>query len=75
VVEDSINGLRAGVAAGMTTVLVPNTSVPPAPGAEAIADHVLARLRDLDPAALPLRVADGEPGGRPAPGRPGTATA
>jgi HAD superfamily hydrolase (TIGR01509 family) len=75
VVEDSINGLRAGVAAGMTTVLVPNTSVPPAPGAEAIADHVLARLRDLDPAALPLRVADGEPVGRPAPGRPDTATA
>jgi HAD superfamily hydrolase (TIGR01509 family) len=60
VVEDSINGLRAGVAAGMTTVLVPNTSVPPAPGAEAIADHVLARLRDLDPAALPVRGAAAE---------------
>jgi HAD superfamily hydrolase (TIGR01509 family) len=55
VVEDSINGLRAGLAAGMTTVLVPNPSVPPAPGAEAIADHVLARLVDLDPAALALR--------------------
>lgn len=55
VVEDSINGLRAGRAAGMTAVLVPNASVPPGPGAEAIADHVLARLGDLDPAALSLR--------------------
>ncbi|MEW5992414.1 MAG: HAD family phosphatase [Chloroflexota bacterium] len=55
VIEDSINGLRAGRAAGMTAVLVPNASVPPAPGAEALADHVLARLSDLDPAALRLR--------------------
>jgi HAD superfamily hydrolase (TIGR01509 family) len=55
VVEDSINGLRAALDAGMTTVLVPNTSVPPAPGAEALADHVLARLGDLDPAAIALR--------------------
>lgn len=55
VVEDSINGLRAGLDAGMTTVLVPNLSVPPAPGAEAFADHVLARLSDLDPAAIPVR--------------------
>ena len=55
VIEDSINGLLAGRAAGMTTVLVPNVSVPPAPGAEAIAHHVLARLSDLDPAALSLR--------------------
>jgi HAD superfamily hydrolase (TIGR01509 family) len=57
VVEDSINGLRAGVAAGMTAVLVPNASVPPAAGAEAIADRVLPRLSDLDPAAVPLRAA------------------
>jgi len=55
VVEDSINGLRSGVDAGMTTVLVPNLSVPPAPGAESIADHVLARLSDLDPATIPVR--------------------
>ena len=32
VVEDSLNGLQAGRAAGMTTVLVPNRSVPPARG-------------------------------------------
>ena len=55
VVEDSINGLRAGLDAGMTTVLVPNLSVPPGPGAEAVADHVLARLSELNPAAIPLR--------------------
>ena len=55
VVEDSINGVRAGVAAGMTVVLVPNSSVPPGPGAERLTHHVVARLRDLDPAAVALR--------------------
>jgi HAD superfamily hydrolase (TIGR01509 family) len=49
VVEDSVNGVRAGKAAGMTVVLVPNHSVPPAPGAAALADLVLDRLADLDP--------------------------
>ncbi len=52
VVEDSLNGLRAGQAAGMTTVLVPNDSVPPAPGAAEHADLVLDRLADLDPAQV-----------------------
>jgi HAD superfamily hydrolase (TIGR01509 family) len=52
VVEDSLNGLKAGRAAGMTTVLVPNHSVPPAPGADGFADLVVDRLADLDPAAL-----------------------
>jgi HAD superfamily hydrolase (TIGR01509 family) len=52
VVEDSLNGLKAGRAAGMTTVLVPNHSIPPAAGAEAYADVVIDRLADLDPAAL-----------------------
>ncbi|HEX2755111.1 MAG TPA: HAD-IA family hydrolase [Candidatus Limnocylindrales bacterium] len=52
VVEDSLNGLRAARAAGMTTVLVPNHSVPPADGAETFADLVIARLRDLDVDAL-----------------------
>ena len=49
VVEDSINGLKAAKAAGMATVLVPNRSVPPAPGWEPFADLVLDRLADLDP--------------------------
>ncbi len=52
VVEDSLNGLRAGRAAGMTTVLVPNESVPPAAGAEGFADLTIGRLADLDPAAI-----------------------
>jgi HAD superfamily hydrolase (TIGR01509 family) len=49
VVEDSLNGLRAARAAGMTTVLVPNHSVPPAPGWEPYANAVLDRLDELDP--------------------------
>jgi HAD superfamily hydrolase (TIGR01509 family) len=57
VVEDSLNGLKAGRAAGMTTVLVPNHSVPPAPGAEDHADVVLDRLADLDPAAIAVPAA------------------
>ncbi|MEO5918761.1 MAG: HAD family phosphatase [Candidatus Limnocylindrales bacterium] len=53
VVEDSINGVRAGQAAGMTVVLVPNASVPPAPGAADLADLVLDRLADLTPPGRP----------------------
>jgi HAD superfamily hydrolase (TIGR01509 family) len=51
VVEDSLNGLKAAKAAGMTTVLVPNRSIPPAPGSADYADVVLDRLADLDLAA------------------------
>lgn len=54
VVEDSLNGVKAGKAAGMTVVLVPNRSVPPAPGAAEQADAVLERLADLDPGAPDL---------------------
>ncbi|HUQ78381.1 MAG TPA: HAD family phosphatase [Patescibacteria group bacterium] len=52
VVEDSLNGLKAAKAAGMRTVLVPNQSVPPAPGWEPFADAFLERLADLDPLRL-----------------------
>lgn len=44
VVEDSLNGVRAGRAAGMTVVLVPNESVPPAPGSREAASHVVASI-------------------------------
>jgi len=52
VVEDSLNGVLAGRAAGMTVALVPNEAVPPAPGAREAASLVLDRLTDLDP--LPM---------------------
>jgi hypothetical protein len=39
--------LRAAKAAGMTTVLVPNVSVPPAAGSAAFADLTVDRLADL----------------------------
>jgi beta-phosphoglucomutase-like phosphatase (HAD superfamily) len=52
VVEDSLNGLKAGRAAGMTTVLIPNESVPPAAGSEEEADVVLERITELDPDAI-----------------------
>lgn len=50
VVEDSRNGVLAARAAGMTVVLVPNASVPPAPGTREAADVILDRLSDLVPA-------------------------
>jgi HAD superfamily hydrolase (TIGR01549 family) len=53
VVEDSLNGVTAGKAAGAFVVLVPNPSVPPAGDARVRADLVLERLADLDPDALP----------------------
>jgi hypothetical protein len=40
----------------MTVVLVPNASIPPAPGTDVLADLVLARLGDLDPDAIARRV-------------------
>jgi HAD superfamily hydrolase (TIGR01509 family) len=58
VVEDSRNGAAAGHAAGMLVVLIPNESVPPAPGAADFADLVLPRIADLDPDAVERRPAD-----------------
>jgi len=64
VVEDSYNGVRAGKAAGMFVVLVPNRSVPPAAGTMALADLVLDRLADLDPD----RIGASRPGAAPGEG-------
>ena len=52
VVEDSLNGVRAGRAAGMTVVLVPSASVPPAGDARDLAHLVIERLSDHDPDAI-----------------------
>lgn len=60
VVEDSINGIRAARAAGMMVVLVPNHSVPPDPAAADLADGVLHRLADLDPATVDLKSTSAE---------------
>jgi HAD superfamily hydrolase (TIGR01509 family) len=60
VVEDSLNGLRAGRAAGMTVALVPNRSIPPAPGASEIADLVLPGLALLVPVARSGAAAAGD---------------
>ena len=57
VVEDSLNGVRSGLAAGMTVVLVPNAAVPPLPAAFEAADLVLIRLADLDPRTVRPRAA------------------
>jgi HAD superfamily hydrolase (TIGR01509 family) len=59
VVEDSRNGAAAGRAAGMTVVLIPNHSVPPAPGAADFADLVLDRIADLDPDSIERRATTG----------------
>jgi len=54
VVEDSLNGVLAGRAAGMLVALVPNASVPPAAGAREAASFVLGSLAELEPLlALP----------------------
>jgi beta-phosphoglucomutase-like phosphatase (HAD superfamily) len=52
VVEDSLNGVRAGIAAGMTVVLIPNATVPPAGNARELAHRVVGSLAELDPDAL-----------------------
>ena len=48
-VEDSGAGIRAAAAAGMRVVAIPNPHYPPAGDALALADPVLASIRELTP--------------------------
>ena len=71
VFEDSINGVRAARAAGMRVVLVPNASIPPAPGTDDLADAVVRRIADLDPVTLAPGTARSATVGRATPDRTG----
>ena len=51
-VEDSANGIRAGVAAGMAVVAIPNRALPPEPPALAEANLVLDSLDGLTAGAV-----------------------
>jgi HAD superfamily hydrolase (TIGR01509 family) len=52
VIEDSANGVRAGVAAGMTVVAIPNPHFPPPDDVLALARIVLPDIGQLTPAIL-----------------------
>ena len=47
VIEDSGNGIRAGIAAGMTVVAAPNHDFPPDPEAIALAHVVVEHVADI----------------------------
>lgn len=48
-IEDSENGIRSAVAAGMRVVAIPNPEFPPARDALAAADRVIGSLAELGP--------------------------
>ncbi len=52
VVEDSTNGIRAGAAAGMKVIAIPNRAFPPDEQALALAAIVLASIEALDPGVI-----------------------
>jgi HAD superfamily hydrolase (TIGR01509 family) len=47
-IEDSSSGIRAGRAAGMRVIAIPNAHYPPDEDALSLADVVLASIRELD---------------------------
>ena len=51
-IEDSSNGIRAGRAAGLAVVAIPNREFPPEPSALALASRVLPSLWELDIAVI-----------------------
>ena len=52
VIEDSANGIRAGVSAGMRVIAIPNPEFPPPDDVLAMADVVLRSLSELRPDVL-----------------------
>ncbi len=59
VVEDSANGIRAGAAAGMRVIAIPNEAFPPDEQALAKADIVLPSIKALDPGVITTLIAPG----------------
>jgi HAD superfamily hydrolase (TIGR01509 family) len=53
-IEDSANGARSAITAGMTTLLIPNRRYPPPPDVRAAAAAVLDQLADLTVAMVEL---------------------
>jgi len=60
-IEDSGNGIRAGKAAGMRVIAIPNRVLPPEPEALALADAVVRSLEGLSVAVV-AQAAGGETG-------------
>jgi HAD superfamily hydrolase (TIGR01509 family) len=52
VIEDSTNGIKAGAAAGMHVVAIPEPSFPPSADSLELAEVVLDSLRDLGPKTI-----------------------
>ncbi len=52
VIEDSANGIRSGLAAGMTVIAIPNPHFPPPPELLRSAAAVLSTIDDLTPEVL-----------------------
>jgi HAD superfamily hydrolase (TIGR01509 family) len=68
-IEDSANGVRSAVTAGMTTLVIPNRRYPPPADVRDAAAAVLDQLADLTVTVVE-RAAGGERGGFPAGLRP-----
>jgi HAD superfamily hydrolase (TIGR01509 family) len=51
-IEDSENGIRSAVAAGMRVIAIPNRAFPPSPETVSAADVVLPSIAELDPGVI-----------------------
>jgi beta-phosphoglucomutase-like phosphatase (HAD superfamily) len=60
-VEDSANGLRSAVAAGLRVIAVPRPKYPPGPDALGLATLVLPSLTELTPDAVSQLAGESRP--------------